>query len=98
MVRFGLFLLVGFLVASSSGALELLLPEPCSAAEFSSGREDRQCAPSCTRCHCASVFRLADAAPLIERPLTQPHAVIVPSIAPDGVPHAIWHVPKPALA
>jgi len=96
--RFLLFLLVGFLSASSSGIVDLVAPEQCSFAEPVSSAPDGACPPTCVRCHCAAVFEfvvyfeVGDVLPLSPEWLVPAHMI------PLSSPADILHVPKPALS
>lgn len=97
MHRLALLLLVGLLASTTGGILDLLLPEPCGAAESGTVPSDDTCPPTCVKCHCARAFDF----------VVQLHVATLPVIAPAWLPPAapqsqlysrdILHVPKPAL-
>jgi len=92
--RFALVLFVAAMSISTSGLIDLVVPEPCSIEE-SSGRDDGECAATCVRCNCcARSIEIAVPSPsAVPAPLTA-HALPVPSFVSPGSPSDILHVPK----
>jgi hypothetical protein len=92
--RFALALLVAVLSFSASGALALVVPEPCVDYE-QTGREDAACPPTCVTCGCCA--QAVEPAQLLvsstpETPVA-PAATVAPHL-PDSEPRDILHVPK----
>jgi len=95
--RFLLFLLVGFLAASSSGIVDLVAPEQCSFAEPVSSAPDGACPPTCARCHCTAAFDLVVYFEVSDVLLLSPEWLVPPGVIPLTRPADILHVPKPTL-
>jgi hypothetical protein len=97
MYRLVAVLLAGVLCATISGALELIVPEPCALEGASAPVGDGECAPTCLRCHCARPFDvvlpLAFAAVFERVEWADP----TPSL-PLASPRDVLHVPRPAAA
>jgi hypothetical protein len=91
--RFALVFFVSVLSISTSGMIELLLPEACSIEEASSS-QDQDCSATCYRCHCGrsieifAVGVITSQVPLVAE--TVPPTLFVAS----GSPSEILHVPK----
>jgi hypothetical protein len=89
-------LLVGLLCVTTSGAIELIVPERCTSEEAASPAGDGACAPTCLRCHCARPFDVVASLQVVAIPRervdwTEPtQAVVLPN------PHDVFHVPRPA--
>jgi hypothetical protein len=96
--RFALALVVALLTFSASGAIALVVPEPCGTFEEAGG-DDASCPPTCVTCGCcaqaaepvgltvAAVFELPaaiDTPPVPRRPLNNTRDIL--------------HVPKLRLA
>ena len=92
--RFAFVLLVGLLTANFSGAIVLLVPEPCTANEASSTADGR-CPPTCARCGCC-------AQPVVPTPLVIVSAQLIIRSEPPAVerglaspePVDVFHVPR----
>ena len=91
-MRLALVALVGFLAVSTSGFLDLLVPEPCAVTESSSqGHGD--CGTACVRCHCGT--------PVVQFNVPQlaPQTFVAADFDPPmqtaaaGSPSEILHVP-----
>jgi hypothetical protein len=92
--RFALVLLVGLLTANFSGALEIVVPEPCTVDEASNPADGR-CPPTCARCGCC-------AQPIVPTPLMvvatqlvtrdEPRAIEGSLASPEPVD--VFHVPR----
>jgi hypothetical protein len=52
--RFLLATFVALIAVSTSGVMDLVLPEPCSIDEVANGQEDGDCAATCVRCNCCA--------------------------------------------
>ncbi len=96
--RFTLAVIVAVLTFSASGALSLILPEPCTGYE-QTGRDDGACPPTCVTCGCCAqaaepVMLVAVSSPDV--PVTGVTSQL-PRI-PKTVPRDILHVPKLRLA
>ena len=98
MRRLWLVLLVGLLCATTSGVLELVVPEQCVSDDAASPLGDGNCPPTCLRCHCARPFDVVLSLVFVESPL-EPVDWLEPSTAlPLAAPADVLHVPRPALA
>jgi len=91
-------LLVGLLCATTSGVIELFVPERCTSEEAAAPGGDGACAPTCLRCHCARPFDVVVAVQLasvrFERSdWTEPVRDV---LSPN--PHDVFHVPRPTAA
>ena len=91
-------LLVALLCVTTSGVLELMVPERCGAGEPSSSTDDGTCGPTCLRCHCARPYDVVVTQALgavLLGPVrwTEPRQSI-----PAPAPHDVLHVPRPAVA
>jgi len=91
-------LLVGLLCTTTSGVVELIVPERCALEDAASPVEDGTCAPTCLRCHCARPFDIVVPLRLAEVAL-EPIEWIEPlSKVALPAPGDILHVPRPAHA
>lgn len=97
MVRLAVIAVIGVLTLSTSGVLDLVVPEPCAITE-SADSDDGACATTCVRCHCCAqsieVFaaKLASVRlPLVTRSVSASNLILA------GAPSEILHVPKPHL-
>ena len=98
MRRFALALIVTLLTFSASGAIALIVPEPCGTYEEAGG-EDASCPPTCVTCGCCA--QAAEPAGLIVAAVFElPVAVITPPVPQRPLNNArdILHVPKLRLA
>ena len=88
-------LVIGVLAVSTSGVLDLVVPEPCSITESAAG-DDGACAATCVRCHCCaqSIEILSTKMPSIRLPLDT-KSVSPSNLILVGAPSEILHVPKP---
>ena len=95
MTRFALALFVVALSVSTSGVLDLVVPEPCSIEEAGSLQDDGSCAPTCMRCNCCS-----RSIEVMTATLASAHLPIASEVLPafafvsSGSPSEILHVPK----
>lgn len=103
MRRFALALIVTLLTFSASGAIALIVPEPCGTYEEAgaedTGGEDASCPPTCVTCGCCA--QAAEPADLIVAAVFElPVAVITPPVPQRPLNNArdILHVPKLRLA
>jgi hypothetical protein len=96
--QLALLLLVGVLSASTSGILDLMVPERCSVAESASAPADGQCASTCVRCHCARAFEFVLHFAIAAAPHDTAEWLPPAAFVPQLVSHDILHVPKPALS
>ena len=91
-MRLALVALVGFLAFSTSGFLDLLVPEPCAISESSSG-EHGDCGAACVRCHCGTPA-IHFGAPQLASALPGTTDFDPPvQVAAAGSPSEILHVP-----
>ncbi len=97
MYRLCSILLVGLLSLSAGGVLELVFPEPCSAAESASIPSDGTCAPTCLRCHCGRAFDLVVLVRAAEIVAQSPEWLPASPALLQPFPHDILHVPKSAF-
>lgn len=94
MRRFAIVFFATVLSISASGVIELVRPETCAIEEANSSRDDRDCAATCVRCHCARSIEVAvysligEPAPLVAE------AIPPASFISSGAPSEILHVPK----
>jgi hypothetical protein len=96
--RLALALLVGLLTANFSGALEVLVPEPCTVDEASSTADGR-CPPTCARCGCC-------AQPVVSTPLvvastqlvTRDETPVIDDDLASPEPVDVFHVPRSLAA
>ena len=85
------------LAFSTSGVVELMVPEPCGITDQAGG--DMDCAPTCHRCTCC-----AQAVALSSSLRSEPASVVLPERPTAVVPavlsvsREIFHVPKIALS
>jgi hypothetical protein len=96
--RLARILLVAYLVASTGGWLDLLLPEPCSPTESASAPADGACAATCVRCHCTLAFDVALPVRVSEALPLSADWIGLTTTVPLPAPDDILHVPRPALA
>ena len=98
MRRLLLVLLLGVLCATTSGVLELIVPEQCALEAAASPAGDGACPPTCLRCHCARPYDVVMAQAIVDV-LLGPAEWIEPARAvPSPTPHDVLHVPRPAAA
>jgi len=93
-LRLAFILAIGVLAVSTSGVLDLVVPERCAITESSTG-DDGACATTCVRCHCCaqSIEILATKLTAVRlRMVTTPVSPINLILA--GAPAEILHVPK----
>ena len=91
-------LLVGLLCATTSGVLELMVPEQCVLEDASSPVGDGACPPTCLRCHCARPYDVVMPLSIVEV-LLEPAEWIEPvRPLPTPAPHDVLHVPRSAAA
>lgn len=86
-------LFVAMLAFSTSGVLELVVPEPCSINE-ATGEEDGNCAPTCIRCNCCGRSIEVVAAAVSVRVNVTTGAFSLPEFVSSASPAEILHVPK----
>ena len=94
MRRLALAILVALLTFSAAGATSLLVPEPCSADEPTSG--DTNCPPTCVTCGCC--FQAAEPSVLLlaaslEMTIADSDAPLPRLVGTD--PRDVLHVPRP---
>lgn len=94
MRRFALVFFVAALSLSASGMIELVLPETCSIEEANSSQEDRDCAATCVRCHCARSIEIAVYSFISGHIPLVAEALPAASFVSSGSPSEILHVPK----
>ena len=95
MRRLLLVLFVGLVSVSTSGVLDLVVPEPCSIEEDLNGTEDGDCAATCVRCNCCSrSIEVLAAAIVSVRINVSAHTVTIPDFTSSASPAEILHVPK----
>ena len=93
MRRLALVFFVTGLSISTSGVIELVIPEACSIEEAASS-QDQDCSATCYRCHCgrsievAAYSLIAAHVPLVAEPIPPTPFVL------SGSPSEILHVPK----
>lgn len=94
MRRFALALFVTAISISTSGLIELVVPEPCSIEE-SGGPDDGACAATCVRCNCCarSIEIAAPGLSGAQVPLVS-EVISAFSFVSSGSPSEILHVPK----
>ena len=98
MQRLFLVLLVALLCVTTSGALELVVPDQCASETSKSPASDGACPPTCLRCHCARPFDVV-MPPLFSDVLFEPAEWLEPARpVPSPTPHDVLHVPRPAAA
>ena len=96
MPRLALVLFVATLATSTSGVLDLALPEPCELGEASSGQDDRDCAATCVRCTCCAQFiEIHAARPVVIATRGVADALTAFAFIPADNPSDILHVPRP---
>lgn len=90
-----LVLFVGLVSVSTSGFLDLVVPEPCSITEDANGGEDGDCAATCVRCNCCSrsIEVLAAATVSVRVKVSSPIGAI-PDFFSSATAADILHVPK----
>ena len=98
MRRLLLAFVVGLLCTTSSGAFELIVPEPCTPSEKSGPQGDGTCPPTCLRCHCARPFDVVAPQQLADVPLEPIEWAEPSTFVAIPAPDDILHVPRPGLA
>lgn len=93
--RFLLTAFVALIAVSTSGVIDLVVPEPCSIDEATNGQEDRDCAATCVRCNCcARSIEVAAVAVLSVRVSIGAETFPIPEFFSSVSPADILHVPK----
>ena len=91
-MRLALVALVGFLAVSTSGLVDLLVPEPCAITE-STPDDHGDCGTACIRCHCGSPAIHFGALQLASQTLFPTDFEAPVQTAAAGIPSEILHVP-----
>lgn len=95
MRRFVLAAFVALIAVSTSGLMDLVVPEPCSIDEATNGQEDRDCAATCVRCNCcARSIEVAAVTVLSVRLSILAETFPIPEFFSSVSPAEILHVPK----
>lgn len=93
--RFLLVTFVALIAVSTSGVMDLVVPEPCSIDEATNGQEDRDCAATCVRCNCcARSIEVAAVTILSVRLSIGAKTFPIPEFFSSASPAEILHVPK----
>lgn len=92
--RFALVLFVATMSISTSGLIDIVVPEPCSIEE-STAQDDGACAATCVRCNCCarSIEVVTPRLASVQIPLAA-EAITSVSFVSAGSPSEILHVPK----
>ncbi len=95
MRRFLLAVFVALITVSTSGVIDLIVPEPCSINEAANGREDGNCAATCVRCNCCGrSVEVAGVTVLSVRLSITVETFSIPVFFSTASPAEILHVPK----
>ena len=95
MRRFLLATFVALTAVSTSGVMDLVVPEPCSIDEAANGQEDGNCAATCVRCNCCARSIEVAAVTVLSVRLSIPAKTFPISEFFSSVsPAEILHVPK----
>lgn len=98
MRRFALAIIIGLLTFSASGALSLVLSEPCTSYE-APGSDDAACSPTCVTCGCCA--QAVEPAALAVSATPDVPTADLPDIfrrIPRTASRDILHVPKSRIA
>ena len=86
---------VALITVSTSGVIDLFVPEPCSINEATNGREDGNCAATCVRCNCCGrSIEVAAVTVLSVRLSIAVETFSIPGFFSSPSPAEILHVPK----
>ena len=98
MRRLLLVVLVGLICATTSGVLELVVPEQCALESSASPVSDGACPPTCLRCHCARPYDVVVPLSVVQILLETAEWAEPARAVPLPTPHDVLHVPRPAVA